>query len=65
MIVARRLGVGDYTVSGVRWLLGFGRLWGKRLSSAVVYRDRPVVLRGNLVWFSVVLQPVEQYIFGQ
>ena len=30
------------SVRGVRWLLGVGWHWGKRLSSVVVYLDRPL-----------------------
>ena len=40
-----------------------GRRWGKRLSLVVVYLDRPVVVRGNSVWFRVALHPVERYVF--
>ena len=61
---ARRLRVGECTVRGVRWLLGVGRRWGKRLSSVVVYLYRPVVVRGNSVWFGGSLHPVERYVFG-
>ena len=62
---ARRLRVGECTVRGVRWLLGVGRRWGKRLSSVVVYLDRPVVVRGTSVWFGGSLHPVERYVFGR
>ena len=65
MVAARRLRVGECTVRGVRWLLGFGRHWGKSLSSVVVYLDRPVVVRGNSVWFGGALHPVERYVFGR
>ena len=64
LTAARRLSVGECTVCGVRWLLGVGRRWGKRLSSVVVYLHRPVVVRGNSVWFRVALHPVERYVFG-
>ena len=57
------LRVGECTVRGVRWLLGVGRRWGKRLSSVVVYLDRPVVVRGYSVWFGGALHPVERYVF--
>ena len=60
---ARRLQVGECAVRGVRWLLGVGRRWGKRLSSLVVYLDRPFVVRGHWVWFGGSLHPVEHYIF--
>ena len=63
LTVARRLRVGECTVRGVRWLLGVGRHWGKRLSSVVVYLDRPVEIRGHSVWFGGALHPVERYIF--
>ena len=56
--------VGECTVRGMRWLLGVGRRWGKRLSSVVVYLDHPVVVQGNSVWFGGALHPVEQYVFG-
>ena len=62
---ARRLRVGECTVRGVRWLLGVGRRWGKRLSSVVVYLDRPVVVRGGSVWFGGALHPVECYVFAR
>ena len=62
---ARKLRVGECTVWGVRWLLGVGRRWGKRLSSVVVYLDHPVVVRGNSVWFGGALHPVERYVFAQ
>ena len=62
---ARRLRVGECTVRGMRWLLGVGRRWGKRLSSVVVYLDRPVVVWGNSVWFGGVLHPVERYVFSR
>ena len=62
---ARKLRVGECTVRGVRWLLGVGRRWGKRLSSVVVYLDRPVVVRGNSVWFGRALHPVERYVFAR
>ena len=62
---ARRLRVGECTVRGVRWLLGVGRRWGKRLSSVVVYLDRPVVVRGGSVWFGGALHPVEHYVFAR
>ena len=41
------------------------RRWGKRLSSVVVYLDRPVVVRGNSVWFGGSLHPVEHYVFAR
>ena len=62
---AQRLRVGECRVRGVRWLLGVDRRWGKRLSSVVVYLDRPVVLQGHLVWFGGALHPVERYVFGR
>ena len=62
---ARRLRVGECTVRGVRWLLGVGRRWGKRMSSVVVYLDRPVEVRGGSVWFGGSLHPVERYVFGR
>ena len=65
LVAARRLRVGECTVHGVRWPLGFDRRWGKRLSSVVVYLDRPMVVRGNLVWFGGALHPVERYVFGR
>ena len=65
LAAARRLRVGECAVRGVRWVLGAGRRWGKRLSSVVVYLDRPVVVRGNSVWFGGALHPVERYIFAQ
>ena len=65
LAAARRLRVGECAVRGVRWLLGVGRRWGKRLSSVVVYLDRPVVVRGNSVWFGGALHPVERYVFGR
>ena len=60
---ASRLRVGESTVRGVRWMLGVGRRWGKRLSSVVVYLYRPVVVRGGSVWFGGALRPVERYVF--
>ena len=60
-----RLRVGVCTVRGVRWLLGVGRRWGKRLSSVVVYLDRAVEVRGHSVWFGGTLHPVERYVFGR
>ena len=65
LVAARRMRVGDCTVRGVRWLLGVGRRWGKRLSSVVVYPDRPVVVRCNSVWFGGSLHPVEPYVFAR
>ena len=65
LLVARRLRVGKCAVRGVRWLLGVGRRWGKRLSSVVVYLDRPVEIRGHSVWFGGALHPVERYVFGR
>ena len=47
LAAAQRLRVGECAVRGVRWLLGVGRRWGKRLSSVVVYLDHPVVVRGH------------------
>ena len=46
LVAAQGLRVSEYSVWGVRWLLGVGRRWGKRLSSVVVYLNRPVVVRG-------------------
>ena len=63
LAMARRLRVGECGVRGVRWLLGVGRRWGKRLSSVVVYLDRPVEVRGHSVWFGGTLHPVERYVF--
>ena len=65
LTMARRMRVGDCGVCGVRWLLGVGRHCGKRLSSVVVYLDRPVVVRGHSVWFGGALHPVEHYVFGR
>ena len=65
LAMARRLRVSDCSVRGIRWLLGVGRRWGKRLSSVVVYLDRPVVVRGHSVWFGGALHPVERYVFGR
>ena len=65
LAAARRLRVGECAVRGVRWLLGVGRHWGKCLSSVVVYLDRPVVVRSNLVWFGGALHPVERYVFAR
>ena len=65
LAAARRLRIGVWAVRGVRWLLGVGRRWGKRLSSVVVYLDRPVVVRGNSVWFGGVLHTVEHYVFAR
>ena len=65
LAAARRLRVGVCTVRGVRWLLGVGRRWGKRLSSVVVYLDRAVEVRGHSVWFGGALHPVERYVFGR
>ena len=65
LAAARKLRVGKCTVRGVRWLLGVGRRWGKRLSSVVVYLDRPVDIRGHSVWFGGALHPVERYVFGR
>ena len=45
--------------------LGVGRRWGKRLSSVVVYLDRPVVVHGNSLWFGGALYPVERYVFAR
>ena len=60
---ARGLRVGECGVRGVRWLLGVGRRWGKRLSSVVVYLYCPVVVRGHSLWFGGALHPVECYVF--
>ena len=65
LAAARRLRVGECTVRGVRWLLGVGRRWGKRLSSVVVYLDHQVVVRGCSLWFGGALHPVERYVFGR
>ena len=65
LMAARGLRVGECGVRGVRWLLGVGRRWGKRLSSVVVYLDRPVVVQGHLLWFGGALHPVERYVFGR
>ena len=61
----RRLRVSECTVWGVRWLLGVGRRWEKRLSLGVVYLDRPVVVRGNSVWFGGALHSVEDYVIAR
>ena len=63
--MARRLRVGECSVRGVRLLLGVGRHWGKRLSSVVVYLDRPVEVRGHSVSFGGALHPVLSYVFGR
>ena len=63
LAAARRLRVSEFTVRGVRWLLGMGRRWGKRLSSLVVYLDRPVVVHGHSLWFGGSFYPVERCIF--
>ena len=65
LAVARRLRVGKCAVRSVRWLLGVGRRWGKRLSSVVVYLHCPVEVRGHSVWFVDALHPVERYVFGR
>ena len=65
LAAARRLRVGEYSVRGVCWLLGVSRRWGKRLSSVVVYLDRPGEVRGHSVWFGGTLHPVERYVFGR
>ena len=65
LAAARGLRVGECEVRGVRWLLGVGRRWGKRLSSVVVYLDRLVVVRGHSLWFGGALHPVERYVFGR
>ena len=65
LAAARRLNVGNCTVRGVRWLLGVDRRRGKRLSSVVVYLDRPVEVRDHSVWFGGALHPVERYVFGR
>ena len=62
LAMARRLRVGDCRVRGVRWLLGVGRLWGKCLSSVVVFLDRAVEVRGYSVWFGGALHPIECYV---
>ena len=49
--------------AGVRWLLGVGRHWGKRLSSLVVYLDCQVVVWGYSLWFGGALHPVKHYVF--
>ena len=65
LAMVRRMRIGDCSVRGVRWLLGVGSRWGKRLSSIVVYLDCPVVVRGHSVWFGGALHPVEHYVFGR
>ena len=65
LVATGRLRVGECTIRGVRWLLGVGRRWGKRMSSVVVYLDRPVVVRGNSVWFGGALHPVKRYVFAR
>ena len=62
---ARRLRVGKCSVRGVRWLLGVGGRWGKRLSSVVVYLHRTVVVRECSVWFGCVLHPVDRHVFSR
>ena len=61
--MARRLSVGNCGVGSVRWLLGVGRRWGKRLCSVAVYFDRPVVVRRHSVWFGGAVHPVERFVF--
>ena len=53
------------SASGRNFFFRDGRRWGKRLSSIVVYLDRPVVVHGNSVWFGGALHPVERYVFAQ
>ena len=65
LAATRRLRVGDCTVRRVRWLLGVGRRWGKRLSSLVVYLDHPVVVCSYSVWFGGSIHTVEHYVFGR
>ena len=65
LAMARRLRVRDCAVRCVRWLLGVGRQWGKRLSSVVVYLDRVVEVRGCSVSFGGALHLVEHYIFDR
>ena len=62
---ARRLNLGSFSVRGVRWLVGWQRRLGKRMSSVVVYLDRPVVVPERCVWFGGSLCPVEKYVFGR
>ena len=62
---ARHLNVGVCTVRGVRWLLGWQRRLGNRMSSVVVYLDRPVVVPGKCVRFGGALCPVERYVWGR
>ena len=63
LLVAKRLHIRKCTVWGIRWVLGVGRRWGKRLSSVVVYLDSPVEVRGHSVCFGGTLHPVEHYVF--
>lgn len=49
LAAAKMLRVGNCVVWGVWWLLGLGRCWGKRLSSLVVYLDRPAGVQGHSV----------------
>ena len=65
LAAARGLRVGECGVRGVRWLLGVGKHWGKRLSLVVVYLDRLLVVRGHSLWFGGALHPVERYVFGR
>ena len=65
LAAAQGLRVGECGIRGARWLLGVGRRWGKRLSSVVVYLNRPVVVCGHSLWFGGLLHPVERYVFGQ
>ena len=65
LAAARGMWDGECSVRGVRWLLGVGRRWGKRLSSVVVYLDRLVVVWGYSLWFGGALHPVERYHFGR
>ena len=61
---ARHLNVGVCTVHVVQWLLGWQRHLVKRMSSIVVYLDRPVTVTQKCVRFGGALCPVERYVRG-
>ena len=65
LAAVRGLRVGECRVRGVQWLLSVGRRWGKRLSSVVVYLDRPAVVQVFSLWFGGALHTVERYVFGR
>lgn len=60
---ANRWRVDVCTVCGVMWLGVVQRRWGKHLSLMVMYLNCPVVVRGNWVWFSSALHPVDHCVF--